>query len=66
LKKIAICKDCALKGLAVAVELEKWNPSVEEHKTVREVGICAVATGISSKAETSPLLSEKKKNAEGR
>ena len=46
LKKIAICKDWALKGLQVAVELEKWNPSVEEHKTVREVGICAVATGI--------------------
>jgi len=34
LKKIAICKDWGLKGLAVAVELEKWNLSVEEQKTV--------------------------------
>ena len=34
LKKIAIWKDWGLKGLAVAVELEKWNLSVEEQKTV--------------------------------
>jgi hypothetical protein len=34
LKKSAICKDWGLMGLAVAVELEKWNLSVEEQKTV--------------------------------
>ena len=45
LKKIAICMDWALKGLVVAVKSEKWNPSAEEHKTVTEVGICAVAAG---------------------
>ena len=66
LKKIGICREWALKGLTVAVELEKWKPTTEEHHRIRKLGICAVATGVCTKMEVSPLLSQKKvKNAEG-
>ena len=46
LKKIGICREWALKGLTVAVELEKWKPTTEEHHRIRKLGICAVATGV--------------------
>ena len=66
LKKIGICREWALKGLTVAVELEKWQPVTESQHRIRRLGICAVATGSCTKMEVSPLLLEKKKNAEGR
>ena len=46
LKKIGICREWALKGLTVAVELEKWQPVTESQHRIRRLGICAVATGI--------------------
>ena len=46
LKKIGICREWALKGLTVAVELEKWKPTTEEHHRIRKLGIRAVATGV--------------------
>ena len=46
LKKIGICRELALKGLTVAVELEKWRPVAESQHRIRKLGICAVATGI--------------------
>ncbi|CAL1162674.1 unnamed protein product [Cladocopium goreaui] len=35
LKKIGICREWALKGLTVAVELERWKPTTEEHHRIR-------------------------------
>ena len=46
LKKIGICREWALKGLTVAVELERWKPTTEEHHRIRRLGICAVAAGV--------------------
>ena len=46
LKKIGICREWALKGLTVAVELEKWRPVTESKHRIRKLGSCAVATGI--------------------
>ena len=34
LKKIGICREWALKGLTVAVELERWKPTTEEHHRI--------------------------------
>ena len=38
LKKIGICREWALKGLTVAVELEKWQPVAESQHRIRRLG----------------------------
>ena len=70
LKKIGICREWALKGLTVAVELERWKPTTEEHHRIRRLGnLCSSSWCVPccTKMEVSPLLSQKKvKNAEGK
>ena len=46
LKKIGICREWALKGLTVAVELEKWKPESETQHQIRRLGLVAVGQAI--------------------
>ena len=46
LKKIGICREWALKGLTVAVELEKWKPESETQHQIRRLGLVAVGHAI--------------------